>query len=70
MNAHLSGSTDYKAIAEQSMGRMLSIQPQEAVATPNTPTESLKAPNKGDVIEGWRFMGGEPSDKNNWEEIL
>ena len=37
MNAHLSGSTDYKAIAEQSMGRMLSIQPQEAVATPSAP---------------------------------
>jgi hypothetical protein len=43
MNAHLSGSTDYKAIAEQSMGRMLSIQPQETVATPSAPvvTETI-----------------------------
>lgn len=44
MNAHLSGSTDYKAIAEQSMGRMLSIQPQEElVATPSAPivTETI-----------------------------
>jgi len=75
MNAHLSGSTDYKAIAEQSMGRMLSIQPQQVATTPEessptTPTESLRTPNLGDVEEGWRFMGGDPSDKNNWEEIL
>ena len=43
---------------------------QEEESLPNTPTESLRTPNKGDVMEGWRFMGGEPSDKNNWEEIL
>ena len=53
---------------------------QEEESSPTTPVvtenvapvtvEPLKSPNKGDVMEGWRFMGGEPSDKNNWEEIL
>jgi len=37
-------------------------------SSPNIPTESLRTPNLGDVEEGWRFMGGDPSDKNNWEK--
>jgi len=73
-DAHLNGSTDYKAVAEQTLptylGERQEVPTTPKESSPNTPTESLRTPNKGDVMEGWRFMGGEPSDKNNWEEIL
>lgn len=30
---------------------------------------SLKAPKAGDVRKGYRFKGGDPSNKNNWEKV-
>lgn len=38
---------------------------QSDVPTPVTPVP----PQIGDVVEGFRFNGGDPADQNNWEEV-
>lgn len=30
---------------------------------------SAKGPDVGDIEDGHRFIGGDPSDPNNWEEV-
>lgn len=29
---------------------------------------AAKAPKKGEVVDGWIFLGGDPSDQNNWKK--
>jgi hypothetical protein len=36
--------------------------------TSNTPKKQSKAPKKGDVVSGYVFLGGDPSNKNNWKK--
>jgi len=38
-----------------------------AQAAPGAPGAG-KAPRMGEVVEGYRFLGGDPSDENNWAE--
>lgn len=38
-------------------------------AQPSPPKSSAAAPKKGDVLKGYRFKGGDPADKNNWEKV-
>lgn len=33
------------------------------------PGKKADAPKKGDVVDGYRFKGGEPGDKANWEKV-
>jgi hypothetical protein len=33
-----------------------------------TETSSLATPKTGEVIKGYKFKGGDPADKNNWEK--
>ena len=28
-----------------------------------------RLPKEGDIEDGWRFLGGEPSDKSRWEFV-
>lgn len=30
---------------------------------------SQQAPQPGDIIEGYRFLGGDPADQNNWQRV-
>ena len=32
-------------------------------------TEQPQTPGAGDVMDGYRFKGGNPADKNNWEKV-
>lgn len=34
--------------------------------TPTAPKQAM--PKEGDVVDGYRFKGGNPADKNNWEK--
>ncbi len=36
-------------------------------ASPTTPTKT-KPPMKGQVVDGYKFKGGNPADPNNWEQ--
>lgn len=36
---------------------------------PEPQQEPQGAPQPGQVVDGWRFKGGDPSDQNNWEQI-
>lgn len=31
-------------------------------------TQAAKAPKKGDVVDGWMFMGGDPAKRENWRK--
>jgi hypothetical protein len=31
--------------------------------------DASNTPKKGDVIKGYTFKGGDPSDKDNWEKV-
>ena len=33
------------------------------------PNEISNAPNVGEIMDGYRFKGGNPADKNNWERL-
>ena len=33
------------------------------------PQGSISGPRSGDIIKGYRFKGGNPADKNNWEKM-
>jgi hypothetical protein len=42
----------------------------EAPASPNVSGVSAqRPPQPGDIIEGYRFMGGDPGDQNNWQRV-
>lgn len=32
-------------------------------------TGAAKSPSAGDVVKGYKFKGGDPSDKKNWEKV-
>jgi hypothetical protein len=42
----------------------------DAPASPNVSGVSAqRPPQPGDIIEGYRFMGGDPGDQNNWQRV-
>lgn len=42
---------------------------QKVFGTTMAPAPAKKsAPQAGDVVDGWRFKGGNPADKGNWEK--
>lgn len=40
---------------------------QQPAATPVSQAGPAAAPQTGQVVRGYRFLGGDPSDRNNWE---
>ena len=40
--------------------------PDAGIPAPATP--QTDAPKVGTVVDGYKFLGGDPSDKNNWEQ--
>ena len=48
--------------------RMLTNKNAAAAAAPK-PTTTLNAPAVGTVKDGYKFKGGNPADKNNWEKV-
>lgn len=47
------------------------LPPSGASPAPATtpPPSGTGAPRPGQVIDGWRFKGGNPRDRNNWERV-
>jgi hypothetical protein len=37
--------------------------------TPQMAKEQQSGPKAGDVEGGYKFKGGDPADKNNWEKV-
>jgi hypothetical protein len=71
----------YKGIVERNRGRAEDVIPPVAkidhegftafrdAKKPATATEqSAKPPQAGDVMDGWRFKGGDPSKRENWQK--
>jgi hypothetical protein len=46
----------------------LRVTPPEGIQRKPTPTTPMAAPQKGQVVDGYRFKGGNPSDPKNWEQ--
>ena len=45
-------------------------QPTAEATTPQAPVSSVPAPPKaGEVRKGYRFKGGNPADRSNWEKV-
>lgn len=72
------GSPDYQRIIEQRYapppkivtgpnGELLMV-PQTA-AGPSPATSSIPKINPGDIMDGYRFKGGDPGDSRNWEAV-
>jgi hypothetical protein len=56
---------------EKAFGSDVKGQPGASTATPQQSTPAAarpSSPKPGDVIDGWRFKGGNPADRNNWEQ--
>ena len=47
--------------------RQVNEQMQRFRETGQAPSRPVNAPKIGEVIQGYRFKGGNPSDRNNWE---
>lgn len=45
------------------MGEMLGDRPR------SVPTQSIKPPKPGDVVDNHKFKGGDPGDQKNWEPV-
>ena len=46
------------------------VPPAQAQPTgPRPGGQRQKPPKAGDVVNGWRFKGGDPNDKANWEKV-
>jgi hypothetical protein len=46
-----------------------STQPQQQTTEPKQSQSVPKAPKVGQVMNGYKFKGGNPADKNNWEKM-
>ena len=42
---------------------------QSAAAAGQQPSTRPAVPRAGSVMDGWRFKGGDPSNRNNWERV-
>ena len=42
---------------------------QTSTTDAKPPAAKPATPKVGDVIKGWRYKGGDPADKNNWEKV-
>lgn len=45
------------------------LSDEQPAARQPTPAPEPAGPKPGDVMDGYRFKGGDPSDQNNWEQI-
>lgn len=45
------------------------IRERDRLQLGGQPGQSSGMPAPGDVVDGYRFKGGNPSDANNWEEV-
>lgn len=62
-------------IAQKARTRQLSIQGlksnagRAAITAPDRPVTTKKSAMKGQVMDGYRFKGGNPADPNAWEKL-
>lgn len=73
VGAHLQGTTDYKQVYETQIASVFG-SPEYPDLQPLTPQQTQQAtprglPKSGDVVGDYRFKGGDPRDKNNWEVV-
>ena len=47
----------------------LKKQREDLVGKMKSEGEETKLPKTGDVIKGYKFKGGDPSKKENWEKV-
>lgn len=59
------GSLDSSAYTNQPPATGATGNPASPAASPAAPKG---APKAGDIVDGYRFKGGNPADKNNWEK--
>lgn len=50
-------------------GQMAAMSGGAAAPSGSKPSSAPSAPKPGAIQDGWRFKGGNPADKNNWEQI-
>jgi hypothetical protein len=59
--------TDYKQIKDYNAAQKMMIQKQLNGLGGNASKPAPQGPQPGDVQDGYKFKGGDPADKNNWE---